>query len=96
MGYSKYRDGLNENYKTYFEANPDLAGTHPQLYDANNPYFRSTNEWPGWSEVLPRTLATADSNGLLKFRAISWQELVPALPLPAAVRAWAAEKNRLN
>jgi hypothetical protein len=63
------------------------------LYDENNPYFRPTNAWPGWPSVLESTLATADSNGLLRFRAVSWQQLVPHLPLPVAVQQWAAEKH---
>lgn len=65
------------------------------LYDANNPYFTATNEWPGWPDVLRATLADADRGGLLKFRAVSWQELVPRLPLSTAERQWANEKHGL-
>jgi hypothetical protein len=65
------------------------------LYDANNPYFRPTDNWPGWPEVLSTTLRSADSNSLLKFRAVSWQDLVPAMPLPNGVKQWAAAKHRL-
>jgi hypothetical protein len=65
------------------------------LYDANNPYFRPTSNWPGWPEVLRGTLQVADSNSLLKFRTVSWQELVPTLPLPDDIRQWAAAKHHL-
>lgn len=65
------------------------------LYDADNPYFRATNGWPGWPDVLQDTLADADRGGLLRFRAISWQELVPKLPLSTAERKWATEKHGL-
>jgi hypothetical protein len=66
------------------------------LYDENNPYFRATNEWPGWPSVLQSTLTPADRSGLLSFRAVSWQQLVPTLPLPTAVWQWAAEKHGLG
>jgi hypothetical protein len=66
------------------------------LYDANNPYFRPTNNWPGWPDVLRSTLHTSDINGLLEFRAISWQELLPTLPLSDAEKKWALEKHALG
>lgn len=65
------------------------------LYDERNPYFRPTNNWPGWPEVLRSTLSMADSNNLLRSRAISWQTLLPSLPLPGDVREWAREKHQL-
>lgn len=65
------------------------------IYDDRNPYFRQTNSWAGWPEVLRSTLHMADTNNLLNFRAISWQQLVPAMPLPAPVAQWAAEKHQL-
>ena len=65
------------------------------LFDASNPYFRKTSDWPGWPEVLQETLDTADANSLLKFRAVSWQELLPELPLPDEILHWAAEKHGL-
>jgi hypothetical protein len=62
-----------------------------QLYDANNPYFAGAGDWPGW----PRLLAQAvDADGV-RFAAISWQELVPLLPLDEPARAWAVEKHGL-
>ena len=66
------------------------------LYDADNPYFRETNDWPGWPEVLRKTLHSADLNGFLQFRAISWQEFLPQLPLSEIERRWAREKHELG
>ena len=60
-----------------------------QLYDANNPYFAGAGDWPGWPELLAQAI---DPNGF-RFAAISWQELVPRLPLDEPTRAWAAEKH---
>lgn len=65
------------------------------FYDERNPYFRQTGAWPGWPEVLTATLKTADSNNLLRFRAISWQTLLPVMPLPNQVRQWAQDKHEL-
>lgn len=58
-------------------------------------YFRQTNSWSGWPEVLRSTLHTADSNNQLRFRAISSQSLVLAMPLPNPVRQWAYDKHQL-
>lgn len=66
------------------------------LYDAVNPYFSQTNAWPGWPEVLRATLTDADKAGLIRFRAVSWQELVPNLPLSEKERTWASEKHGLG
>ena len=72
-----------------------LAGDHPAvfvlIYDANNPYFRQTGQWPGWPAILEATVQPETM-----FRSISWQSLVPQLPLPPAVRQWAKEKHRLG
>jgi hypothetical protein len=62
-----------------------------QLYDANNPYFAGAGDWPGWPELLGQAV---DAEGF-RFAAISWQELVPLLPLDDPTRAWAAEKHGL-
>jgi hypothetical protein len=62
-----------------------------QLYDANNPYFAGAGDWPGWPELLEQAV---DAEGF-RFAAISWQELVPLLPLDEPARAWAAEKHGL-
>src|SRR5205807_450566 len=65
------------------------------LYDGENPYFRSTNAWPGWPEVLRATLHSADEADVVKFRAVSWQEMAPKLPLSDSEKAWAQEKHGL-
>jgi hypothetical protein len=64
------------------------------IYDAENPYFSGHEGWPGWPAVL--THALADAAPALSFTAVAWQELVRALPLDAAVRAWASEKHGLD
>jgi hypothetical protein len=63
------------------------------LYDADNPYFRPCGKWPGWPAVLAHTLADTEK---VEFRALSWQALVPQLPLDDAVKQWAADKHRLH
>jgi len=64
------------------------------IYDNTNPYFRSTNGWPGWPAILTQIL-NKQLRARFLFRAISWQDLIGKLPLPADVRLWAAEKHRL-
>jgi hypothetical protein len=64
------------------------------IYDAANPYFSGCGKWPGWPTVLEKTLDGAHPD--LRFRAISWQELMPLLPLDADVRTWASEKYGLG
>jgi len=49
-----------------------------------------------WPELLTRTLNDAEQLNRLRFRAISWQELVPLLPLDDSARAWAYEKHALS
>ena len=61
-----------------------------------NPYFAETDEWPGWPRLARRGgPAHADPEDL-RFAAISWQELVPLLPLDEPTRAWAADKHGLD
>jgi hypothetical protein len=64
------------------------------LYDERNPFFCRSGDWPGWPAVLHRILRDHEDRGFY-FRAISWQALVPKLPLTPAVRVWAATKHRL-
>jgi hypothetical protein len=72
-------------------AGADRPAVLAQLYDANNPYFDGAGDWPGWPDLL----AQAVTDEGFQFAAISWQELVPLLPLDESTRAWAAEKHGL-
>jgi hypothetical protein len=69
-------------------------GVFVLLYDNRNPYFRETGAWPGWPALLSATLSAQTARFL--FKAISWQDLVHALPIPEDVRQWAAEKHGLG
>ena len=69
-------------------------GVFGLIYDANNPYFAGHGEWRGWAAVL--TDALPDEHPEFRFRAISWQDLMPSLVLDEATRAWAREKHRLG
>jgi hypothetical protein len=62
------------------------------IYDADNPYFAETGEWPGWPALLDGAIDPGDD---FRFAAISWQELVPRLPLDEPTRRWAADKHGL-
>lgn len=64
------------------------------VYDAENPYFRPTGDWPGWPQVLEHTLRGQDDQ--IRFRTVSWQELMPRLPIGDDVRDWARTKHRLS
>jgi len=63
------------------------------IYDERNPYFAQTGSWPGWPSVL-RNSYQSPVTTLLK--TISWQRLLPQLPLPDVVRRWAMEKHCLG
>jgi hypothetical protein len=63
------------------------------IYDANNPYFRPTGEWPGWPGVLASTLAETDS---FVFRAVAWQKVIGILPLDEQTTHWARDKHQLS
>jgi len=73
-----------------------LAGDRPavlaQIHDADNPYFAEAGDWPGWPALLGAVTEPAEQ---FRFVAISWQELVPLLPLDEATQEWAAEKHGL-
>jgi len=69
-------------------------GVFGLIYDADNPYFAGCGEWPGWVAVLARALPDVHSD--LRFRAVSWQDLMPVLVLDDAARAWAHEKHGLG
>jgi outer membrane biosynthesis protein TonB len=72
-------------------AGADRPAVLAQLYDANNPYFVGAGDWPGWPGLLAQAVAAEG----FQFAAISWQELVPQLPLDEPTRAWAADKHGL-
>jgi hypothetical protein len=64
------------------------------VYDAENPYFRQTGAWPGWPAVLEHTLRGQDDE--IRFRSVSWQELLPLLPVDGDFRRWLQDKHRLQ
>jgi hypothetical protein len=64
------------------------------IYDADNPCFAGCGEWPGWPAALDATLN--DVAAPVRFAAVSWQELLPLLPLDGATAAWASEKHGLH
>jgi hypothetical protein len=74
-----------------------LAGDRPVVlalvYDADNPYFAPTGDWPGWPALLEQAVEAGER---FRFAAISWQELTPMLPLDEPTRAWAADKHGLD
>jgi hypothetical protein len=70
------------------------VGVFGLIYDADNPYFGGCGDWPGWPDVLSVTLNNAHPN--LRFRAVSWQELMPLLELDDDVRTWARKKHGLG
>jgi len=65
------------------------------LYDDRNPYFHAVDGWPGWPELLTRTLKDAERLERLWFRAVSWQRLIRQLPLEEGALEWAREKHAL-
>ncbi len=75
-------------------AGPDRCSSFVLLFDAKNPFFRPTGRWPGWPAFLREKLDRQIWRNFV-FRAISWQELVPQLPLAESTRRWAREKHRL-
>ena len=65
------------------------------LYDARNPFYCRTGDWPGWPAMLSSVLNASESTQFC-FRALSWQQLIARLPLPSSVKAWAREKHCLG
>jgi hypothetical protein len=64
------------------------------LYDAENPYFAGCGDWPGWPTALAVTLPADESP--VRFASVSWQELLPLLPLDDPAAFWASEKHGLH
>ena len=77
-------------------AGPERLAVFALVYDAQNPYFAETDEWPGWPRLLDEAVSAHADPEDLRFAAISWQELVPLLPLDEPTRAWAADKHGLD
>jgi hypothetical protein len=89
LGYQAIRSVAAARYLATGRRAPVFA----LVYDADNPYFRPTGAWPGWPQVLEHTLRGQDDQ--IRFRAVSWQELVPRLPIDDELRAWVRTKHRL-
>jgi hypothetical protein len=77
-------------------AGPDRPAALALLYDAHNPYFASVDEWPGWPDLLREAVEQHAHPEEIRLVAISWQELVPLLPLDEPTLAWAADKHGLD
>ena len=77
-------------------AGPDRPAVLALLYDADNPYFAAAGDWPGWPDLLRDAVEENADPALFRFAAISWQELMPLLPLDEQTVAWAAEKHGLG
>jgi hypothetical protein len=77
-------------------AGADRPAVLALVYDAANPYFVAAGDWPGWPALLDQAVDSSADPHEFRFAAISWQELLPMLPLDEATRAWAAEKHGLD
>jgi hypothetical protein len=53
-------------------AAPEQDAVFGLIYDAENPYFAGSGDWPGWPDALRTTLEETESG--LRFRAVSWQD----------------------
>jgi hypothetical protein len=89
LGYQAIRSVAAARYLATGGRQPVFA----LVYDAENAYFRQTGAWPGWPQVLERTLRGQDDE--IVFRAVSWQQLLPLLPTDDELREWARVKHRL-
>lgn len=75
-------------------ANETKTAVFVLVYDEANPYFAGYGDWPGWPTVLEHTLDGA--HPLLEFRALTWQQLLPQLPLSDEALTWASDKHGLG
>jgi hypothetical protein len=66
------------------------------IHDADNPYFGGCGDWAGWPAALVAAAGCHADRRRLAVAAISWQELLPRLPLDGATRAWARERHGLG
>jgi hypothetical protein len=69
------------------------VGVFGLIYDNDNPYFAGCGAWPDWPAVLHAALDGSHPD--LRFRAVSWQEMMGLLELDDNVRDWAREKHGL-
>lgn len=77
-------------------AKPGQQAVFALLYDDANPYFAGCGNWPGWPAALCATLSENETDVPVVFAAVSWQELLPMLPLDAGVASWASDKHGLH
>ena len=89
LGYQAIRSVAAARYLATGRRSPVFA----LVYDAENPYFGGVGAWPGWPQVLEHTLRGQDES--IRFRAVSWQELLPLLPIDDELREWARLKHLL-
>jgi hypothetical protein len=89
IGYQAIRSAASARHLATGERRPVFA----LVYDADNPYFGGVGAWPGWPRVLEHTLRGQDE--AIRFRAVSWQELIPLLPVDHEFRDWLRDKHRL-
>jgi hypothetical protein len=66
------------------------------IFDANNPYFAGRGNWPGWPHMISEAVSANADPERFRFRAISWQDLLPLLPLDESTKEWALEKHGLG
>ena len=77
-------------------AGPERLAVFALVYDERNPYFAPADDWPGWPALLGEAISQHADPDDLRFAAVSWQQLVPDLPLDDSTRAWAADKHGLD
>jgi len=64
------------------------------LYDARNPVFAGTDEWPGWARLLENLAASA--RGDVTVVACSWQQLAAELPSDPELEHWLGDKHSIR
>ncbi|MEA2401882.1 MAG: hypothetical protein QOK00_2285 [Thermoleophilaceae bacterium] len=77
-------------------AGSDRPAVLALLYDDANPYFAAEGDWPGWPALLSEAVDANADPERFRFVAVSWQELVPHLPLDEQTRDWASDKHGLS
>lgn len=64
------------------------------LYDARNPVFAGTDEWPGWARVLENLAACG--TGDVTVVTCSWQQLTAHLPSDPELADWLEDKHSVR